>query len=38
MKTGLRPEDGNFKATFLKPDEIHDRIPGWIKIVSELFK
>jgi iron(III) transport system substrate-binding protein len=38
MKTGLRPEDGNFKATFLKPDEIHDRIPGWIRIVGDLFK
>jgi ABC-type Fe3+ transport system substrate-binding protein len=38
MKGGLRPEDGGFKATFLKPDEIHDRIPGWIKIVGELFR
>jgi ABC-type Fe3+ transport system substrate-binding protein len=38
MKSGLRPEDGGFKATFLKPDEIHDRIPGWIKIVGELFR
>ena len=38
MKTGLRPEDGGFRATFLKPDEIHDRIPGWIKIVGELFR
>lgn len=38
MKSGLRPEDGGFKATFLKPDEIHDRIPGWIKIVSDLFR
>ncbi len=38
MKAGLRPEDGGFKATFLKPDEIHDRIPGWIKIVGELFR
>jgi ABC-type Fe3+ transport system substrate-binding protein len=38
MKVGLRPEDGGFKATFLRPDEIHDRIPGWIKIVSDLFK
>src|SRR5215510_8555446 len=37
MKSGLRPEDG-FKATFLKPDEIYDRIPGWIKIVGELFR
>jgi iron(III) transport system substrate-binding protein len=38
MKSGLRPEDGGFRATFLKPDEIHDRIPGWIKIVGELFR
>jgi ABC-type Fe3+ transport system substrate-binding protein len=38
MKPGLRPEDGGFQATFLKPDEVHDRIPGWIKIVGELFR
>ena len=38
MKPGLRPEDGGFRATFLKPDEVHDRIPGWIKIVGELFR
>jgi iron(III) transport system substrate-binding protein len=38
MKLGLRPEDGGFQATFLKPDEIHDRIPGWIKIVGDLFR
>jgi iron(III) transport system substrate-binding protein len=38
MKPGLRPEDGGFKATFFRPDDIYDRIPGWIKVVSELFK
>jgi ABC-type Fe3+ transport system substrate-binding protein len=38
MKSGLRPEDGGFQATFLKPDAIHDRIPGWIKIVGDLFR
>src|SRR5262245_17406516 len=38
MKAGLRPEDGGFKATFLRPDEIYDRMPGWTKIVGELFK
>ena len=38
MKSGLRPEDGKFKATFLRPDAIHDRIPGWIKIVGDLFR
>src|SRR3954466_8335568 len=31
MKAGLRPEDGGFPATFLRPDEIYDRIPQWIK-------
>jgi iron(III) transport system substrate-binding protein len=38
MKPGLRPEDGGFKATFFRPDDIYDRIPGWIKVVDELFK
>ena len=38
MKAGLRPEDGGFNATFLRPDEIYDRIPGWTKVVGELFK
>jgi len=38
MKSGLRPEDGAFKATFLRPDEIYDRIPSWIKVVTELFR
>jgi iron(III) transport system substrate-binding protein len=38
MTTGLRPEDGKFKATFLNPDAIYDRIPEWIKIVSDLFR
>jgi iron(III) transport system substrate-binding protein len=38
MKPGLRPEDGGFKATYLLPDEIDDRIPQWIKVVNDLFK
>ena len=38
MKPGLRPEDGGFKATFFRPDDVYDRIPGWIKVVGELFK
>src|SRR5215203_242816 len=38
MKRGLRPEDGRFSATFLRPDEIYDRIPQWIKIVGDLFR
>jgi iron(III) transport system substrate-binding protein len=38
MKSGLRPEDGRFEATFLRPDDIYDRIPAWTRIVSELFR
>jgi iron(III) transport system substrate-binding protein len=38
MKDGLRPEDGAFKATFLRPDRVYDRIPGWMKVVNDLFK
>jgi ABC-type Fe3+ transport system substrate-binding protein len=38
MKSGLRPEDGGFKATFLRPDDVYDRIPQWTKVVGELFR
>ena len=38
MKTGLRPEDGGFKATYFRPDEIYDRIPRWTKVVGDLFR
>jgi iron(III) transport system substrate-binding protein len=38
MKPGLRPEDGGFKATFFRPDETYDKIPHWMKVVSDLFK
>jgi len=38
MKPDLRPEDGGFKANFFRPDETYDRIPHWMKIVSDLFK
>jgi ABC-type Fe3+ transport system substrate-binding protein len=38
MKSGLRPEDGGFKAMFFRPEETYDRIPHWVKVVSNLFK
>jgi iron(III) transport system substrate-binding protein len=38
IRRGLRPEDGAFKATFLRPDQVYDRIPGWMKVVSDLFR
>ncbi len=38
MKSGLRPEDGHFKATYFRPDAVYDRMPAWTKIVGELFR
>jgi ABC-type Fe3+ transport system substrate-binding protein len=38
MKPGLRPEDGGFAATFFRPDEVYDRLPGWTKVVGDLFR
>jgi ABC-type Fe3+ transport system substrate-binding protein len=38
MRAGLRPEDGGFKATFFRPEETYDRIPRWMKVVSDLFR
>jgi ABC-type Fe3+ transport system substrate-binding protein len=38
MKSGLRPEDGDFKAMFFRPEETYDRIPHWVKVVNNLFK
>jgi iron(III) transport system substrate-binding protein len=38
MKSGLRPEDGDFKAMVFRPEETYDRIPHWVKVVNNLFK
>jgi ABC-type Fe3+ transport system substrate-binding protein len=38
MTSGLRPEDGGFKATYLRPEDIDLHMPRWSKTVSELFR
>ena len=35
---GLRPNEGNFKANFLKPEEIHRQLPQWQKDDAGLFR
>jgi ABC-type Fe3+ transport system substrate-binding protein len=38
LNPGLRPEDGGFKATYLRPEEIDRHMPQWSKIVADLFR
>jgi ABC-type Fe3+ transport system substrate-binding protein len=38
MVAGLRPNDGGFQADFLRPEQIHQRLPHWQKVTQELFR
>jgi ABC-type Fe3+ transport system substrate-binding protein len=38
MVPGLRPADGKFQATYLRPAEIDRNVAHWSKIVEELFR
>ena len=38
MVAGLRPNDGGFKANFMRPEEIHRQLPAWQKVTQELFR
>jgi ABC-type Fe3+ transport system substrate-binding protein len=38
MVPGLRPADGRFQATYLRPAEIDRNVAHWSKIVEELFR
>ncbi len=38
MVAGLRPNDGGFKANFLRPEEIHSELPKWQKVTQDLFR
>jgi iron(III) transport system substrate-binding protein len=38
MTPGLRPTDGNFKATYLRPAEVDRNVARWSKIVEDLFR
>lgn len=38
MVTGLKPDDGDFKATYLRPEEVDKQMPKWTKVVVDLFR
>jgi len=38
MKAGLRPEDGGFKATWMRPDVVDPQMANWSRISKELFR
>jgi len=38
MVAGLRPNDGGFKANFLRPEQIHHELPKWQKVTQDLFR
>ena len=38
MKKGLRPEDGGFRATWLRPDFVDPLTGKWAAIARELFR
>jgi iron(III) transport system substrate-binding protein len=38
MTPGLRPADGNFKATYLRPAEVDRNVALWSKVVEDLFR
>jgi ABC-type Fe3+ transport system substrate-binding protein len=35
---GLRPADGKYQATYLRPDEVDRNMARWSKIVEDLFR
>jgi len=38
MAPGLRPADGKFQATYLRPAEVDRNMAHWSKVVEELFR
>jgi ABC-type Fe3+ transport system substrate-binding protein len=38
MVTGLKPDDGHFNATYLRPEQVDKQMPQWTKVVIELFR
>src|SRR5579864_7342740 len=38
MVAGLRPNDGGFRANFMRPEEIHRQLPHWQKVAQDLFR
>jgi hypothetical protein len=35
---GLRPADGKFQATYLRPQDVDRNMVRWSKVVEELFR
>lgn len=38
MAPGLRPADGKFQATYMRPEEVDRNMPRWSKVVEDLFR
>jgi len=38
MARGLTPDDGHFKATYLRPKEVDKQMPRWSGIVNDMFR
>jgi len=38
MVPGLRPADGKYQATYLRPEEVERNMTRWSKVVEDLFR
>jgi iron(III) transport system substrate-binding protein len=38
MVPGLRPADGKYQATYLRPEEAERNMARWSKVVEDLFR
>jgi iron(III) transport system substrate-binding protein len=38
LRAGLRPQDGGFKATWMRPDVVDPQMANWQRIVKDLFR
>ena len=38
MKAGLRPQDGGFTATWMRPDVVDPQMANWQRITKDLFR
>lgn len=38
MVGGLKPDDGHFKADYLRPQQIDKQMPRWSTIVNDMFR
>jgi iron(III) transport system substrate-binding protein len=38
MKAGLRPQDGGFTATWMRPDVVDPQMANWSRIAKDLFR